>query len=236
MRPRVCSITVAFPFMCTRALAGWRGRGIDPSALSELGRRLLGVDINLGYLHEQDRRAEHDIEMSAEAIEHVLSPLAFVHALRGNLKPDGVLVLTTPDTDRITRATSPATLVGLLSPGLHLVFQSETSLRTLLRRAGFTNVIVERLGAALVAYASNAEITFVDSEVSSREQYRGYLEVRAHYQANQRDLSLGFAGRAYQEAVNDADWGGSRALIVLAGCRLRAAFRPKSQCAGRFLS
>lgn len=90
-------------------------RGIDPSALSELGRRLLGVDINLGYLHEQDRRAEHDIEMSAEAIEHVLSPLAFVHALRGNLKPDGVLVLTTPDTDRITRATSPATLVGLLS-------------------------------------------------------------------------------------------------------------------------
>jgi SAM-dependent methyltransferase len=199
---------------------GWRGHGIDPSALSELGGRQLGLDITLGYLHEQNLLAEYDIVMSAETIEHVPSPLGFVHALRGRLKPDGILVLTTPDADRIRRSTPPATLVGLLSPGLHLVFQSEPSLRALLHRAGFVNVVIERLGAALVAYASDVEIMLADSEVSLREQYRAYLEARAHDQADERDLFFGFAGRAYQEAVNDADWAAAERLwsLLAAAC------------------
>jgi SAM-dependent methyltransferase len=111
----------------------WQGKGIDPAPLSDLGKRLLGLNIELRYLEPEDgARFDVDVVMSSETIEHVPSPRTFADTLRSALKPDGILVLTTPNADKITPSTPPGALVPILSPGLHLVFQNARSLQSLL--------------------------------------------------------------------------------------------------------
>lgn len=193
----------------------WNGKGIDPAPLSDLGRRLLGLDIELRYLETGDaNRFRCDVVMSSETVEHVPSPIGFVRTLASVLKPDGVLILTTPDAEALSPATPPGALVPLLSPGLHLVFQNENSLRALLTRAGLRHVIVERDSYSLVAYASRAAFALRD-QMEIRGLYRAYLEQRARSISSQGDLFLAFAGRALQESVNDGELDGARRAWAL---------------------
>ena len=106
----------------------WNGKGIDPAPLSDLGRRLLGLDIELRYLEAGDaNRFRCDVVMSSETVEHVPSPIGFVRTLASVLKPDGVLILTTPDAEALSPATPPGALVPLLSPGLHPCSRTRTA-------------------------------------------------------------------------------------------------------------
>jgi hypothetical protein len=114
-------------------------------------------------------------------------------------------------------------LVALLSPGLHVVLQTEASLRRLLAEAGFAHVRVEHDGCSLLAYASAAEFALDDDHAAFRRGFRAYLEARGLELRDDRDLAVGFAGRALFEASNDGDFVQAARLrpILAALCQTR---------------
>lgn len=202
----------------------WDSLGIDPAPLSAVGRGVLAAPIELRYLTEEDARGQkRDVVMASETIEHVTSPGAFLRILRAALKPGGILILTTPDADAIRPETSAATLVPLLSPGLHLVLQSRISLEALLRQAGFRHVTIDPDGFSLVGFASDAPFVIETDQERIRASFRAYLLDRAASVPRDSDLFIAFAGRALQECINDGDIeGASRAWGLLEpACRTR---------------
>ena len=206
---------------------GWNGVGIDPAPLAAVGREALGVAIELRYLRDDDEaRGTIDVVMASETIEHVPSPAAFVRTLRAMLRPGGLLVLTTPNSDDIVPETSPGAIVSLLSPTLHLVIQNRASLADLLRRAGFAHVDVQVDGHSLVAFASDAPLGLEHDPAALRRLYRAHLARRAEAFDGGSDVFLGYAGRSFQESVNDGDMAAAArawALLVPA-CRDRFGF------------
>jgi SAM-dependent methyltransferase len=194
----------------------WQGKGIDPAPLSGLGRSLLGLDIELRYFDATDTaRFSCDVIMSSETIEHVPSPPGFLRTLASALKPDGIMILTTPDADAILPSTPPGALLPLLSPGLHLVLQTEQSLRALLAGAGLPHIVVYRDSYSLVAFASRVAFALEEDRNVVREMFRAHLEQRASAVPPDGDLFLAFAGRALQESVNDGDLARARRVWAL---------------------
>ncbi len=185
----------------------WRGQGIDPAQIAGMGRDRLGLPIEQRLLgdDEPDLHGACDVVMAAETIEHVPSPPAFLATLKAVLAPGGVLVLTTPDAAALRPETSPGQLIALLSPGLHIVLQTEASLRDLLAQAGFAHIRIERDGSTLIAHASAEPFELDPDDQPFRLSLRRYLEERSLDVAGDRDLLLGFAGRALLEAANDGD-------------------------------
>jgi 2-polyprenyl-3-methyl-5-hydroxy-6-metoxy-1,4-benzoquinol methylase len=190
----------------------WTAQGIDPAGLSALGREQLGVSIDLRYLGDEEPglKGNFDVVMSSETLEHVVSPAGFVGVLRDMLRPDGTLVLSTPDGADLGPDTPPGIIIPLLSPGLHLIFQTEASLRTLLAEAGFRHVILQKDGHSLVAFASQQPLDLETGNLILRREYRTWLESRASAFPPGDDLFLAFAGRALMEAVNDSDFDQAR--------------------------
>ena len=185
---------------------GWRGVGIDPAPLAALGRDALQLPIELRYLRDDDEaRGTMDVVMGSEVIEHVTSPAAFVRTLRAMLRPGGLLILTTPNGDDIDTMSPPGIIIPLLSPSLHLVIQSTTSLTALLQQAGFAHVDVQVDSHSLVAFASDEPLVLEREHDRLRQMYRAHLARRAAASDPHSDIFLGFAGRAFQESVNDRD-------------------------------
>ncbi len=183
---------------------GWTGIGIDPAPLAALGRDALQLPIELRYLRDDDEaRGTMDVVMGSEVIEHVPSPEAFVRTLRAMLRPGGVLLLTTPNGDDIEPSTPPGIIIPLLSPSLHLVIQSRTSLERLLRLGGFQHVQVEIDSHSLVAFASDSPLELEHDHAVLRRALRDHLARRAASVPPGSDLCIGFAGRALAESVND---------------------------------
>jgi len=208
-----------------RHAKGWAGQGIDPGGISRLGQDLLGVTINRRYLRdsEPDLEATCDVVMASETIEHVPSPKTFVRVLRGMLRPGGTLILTTPDAADLRPETAPGVLIGLLSPGLHLIFQSREGLCAILQDCGFEHVLVAKDGHSLVAFASDRPLDLEFEQTVLRAEYRRYLTRRALDFSPRHDLFLAFAGRALQEAVNDGAFDEARGVRaeVQRACKLR---------------
>jgi hypothetical protein len=196
---------------CTRA-RGWQGEGYDPSLLSAFGRDELGLTVHQGYFGAENLAdGPWDVLIATEVIEHVIIPPEFLRLARAALGKTGILVLTTPDAEWIEPKTSADRLMPLLSPGVHVVLQTASSLAMALRIAGFAHVQVERDGMSLIAYASAAPFTLLDDASATRAAYRHYLIERALISASGSDLALGFAGRGLFEAANDGDAAGAAA-------------------------
>ena len=185
---------------------GWQGIGVDPGPLAREGRAALGLPIELRYLCERgEAPGSLDVITGAEVIEHVGSPLAFLRTLRRMLRPGGVLILTTPNGDDIGPETSRGVIVPLLSPTTHLIIQNPASLSWLLRNAGFRYVQTDIDGHSVVAFASNSPLDLEVDPARLRQEFRKHLQRRAEASEETSDSLLGFAGRAFQEAVNDGD-------------------------------
>jgi SAM-dependent methyltransferase len=185
---------------------GWLSRGMDPAKLSEVGRAMLGVDITLAYFDSRTvADASCDIVMATEVLEHLPDPVAFLSEVRRGLKPDGVLVLTTPDVAAVHPPIQKSALNATLSIGLHLILHSQTSLEGALRRAGFPHSRIESDGWKLTAFAAAVPLDLRDDAAERHAIVTRYLTGRAEARAATDDLYIGFAGRAFFEAVCASD-------------------------------
>jgi 2-polyprenyl-3-methyl-5-hydroxy-6-metoxy-1,4-benzoquinol methylase len=124
--------------------------------LKEVARELVGIDLDrdgvaqaneLGYealsadCQDRESLTRLDLEpaevvIAGELIEHLDRPGAFLDAVKVLVAPNGVLVLTTPNSISLTNFL--AALVGreLLNPD-HVGWQSPRTAETLLRRHGW---------------------------------------------------------------------------------------------------
>ncbi len=208
-----------------RHAMGWQARGMDPAELSEVGRRMLGVDITPAYFDPTTvATASCDVVMATEVLEHLPDPGLFLAEIRRGLKPDGVAVLTTPDLAAVRPAIAKPVLGATLTIGLHLILQSRTSLETLLRQAGFCDVRVFSDGWKLTAFASAAPLDLQEDAKLRQQIVIRYLTERSEAQAEADDLYFGFAGRGFFEAVSAQDQAAAARVWNSLSPRLRQRF------------
>jgi 2-polyprenyl-3-methyl-5-hydroxy-6-metoxy-1,4-benzoquinol methylase len=139
-------------FQAAAERRGWQTVGVETSEDQvRYAREHFGLDSRSGRFEEADLAAgSFDAVCLWSVIEHVGQPLAFLEQARALLKPDGVLALQTPNAaslltwlaDAGYRLSGGRFLLGVYS--LDHVFRFDAaSLRALLERSGFREVIVE---------------------------------------------------------------------------------------------
>ncbi|HYE50555.1 MAG TPA: class I SAM-dependent methyltransferase, partial [Azospirillaceae bacterium] len=186
-----------------RAL-GWTAKGYDPSPLARMGRRLLGLDIELDYFTDDTPLPRpYDVVYASEVIEHVPDPEAFVRTIARGCGEDGVVVLTTPNGEALHPGTSPATLIPIASPGMHLTLFTAGALEALLRRCGFAHAAVAATPTALRAIASRVPLPDWERPLD-RALYRDYLHARAGDAGGSPRLASGMRYRLFKALVNEA--------------------------------
>jgi SAM-dependent methyltransferase len=204
---------------------GWQARGMDPGALSKVGRRLLDVDIDPVYFDPSTvPDTSCDIVMATEVLEHLPTPVSFLRDIRRGLASGGVAVLTTPDVAAVRPAIEKPVLHATLSVGAHLVLQSTASFEGALRRAGFAHVRVLSDGWRLTAFASDTPLDLEEDSARRKDITLRYLLARAEAREEPDDLFIGFAGRAYVDAVDAQEWGVASRLWSRLDRGLRARY------------
>jgi SAM-dependent methyltransferase len=187
-----------------RHVLGKKIAGVEPSTYGRMGRDMLGLPIEICYLAQSDalKGSTFNIVFSSEVIEHVPEPGVFIEELKEFLKPDGVLILTTPNASYVAPSNAPAMVAAALWPGLHKVLFSREALSTLLQNKGFAHVEIEEQEERLVAFASRTKIALGSVGRYTHEQYVSYLLRRADEPTIHADIEIGFRYRAFKELVN----------------------------------
>jgi SAM-dependent methyltransferase len=114
--------------------------------------RVIATDIALPFTDDV-----FEIAWLGETLEHLVDPVGTLHEVRRVLRPEGRLLLTTPDHPPAllhALADDPARFAEHFSPRIdHLRFFNATSLRALLGDLGFQDVEVDSDGETLFAAA-----------------------------------------------------------------------------------
>jgi hypothetical protein len=134
-------------------------------------------------------------------------------------------VLTTPDVAAVRPAIAKPTLNATLSIGLHLILHSRASLEGALRAAGFSHLRIESDGWKLTAFASAVPLDLRDDPAERHAIVTRYLCGRAAARPEPDDLFIGFAGRAFFEAVCALDLAAAETVRT----RLDRALRTRYQ-------
>lgn len=203
-------------------VAGWNilchgageAHGIELASYGHWGRELLGISISHQLLEDdvELQTKQFDVVFSSEVIEHVADPGPFLRDLGARLKPEGILVLTTPDADFVRPDSSGPELLAALSPGFHQYLLHRQRFEQLLQEAGFkyTRVIGER--ERLVAWASNSPLTTEELTAAKlRERTYDVLSVLA--ESSNDWVSGGALYRMFREKVNEAAFTEARPLL-----------------------
>jgi 2-polyprenyl-6-hydroxyphenyl methylase/3-demethylubiquinone-9 3-methyltransferase len=137
------------------------GAGLMTEPLARLGAQVTGVDaapenVEVAGAHAQaqglsiayhcadvaDLKGKFDLVTSMEVIEHVADPAAFLMALATRLKPDGLMVLSTPNRTALSKLAmiSIGESVGQIPKGTHDWdrFIAPDELTDLAKQAGLT--------------------------------------------------------------------------------------------------
>jgi SAM-dependent methyltransferase len=137
--PRLRDVGTAFGFLVSLArFLGWDAPGVEPSDLGRLGGQLLGIPLLNSFLDEANLPAGgFDVVVTSEVLEHVTDPRAFLASVVRQLRPDGVLMVTTPNGEVVGQgAAGDQDWLGGLSPGHHLTLPSPRALQALLQEHG----------------------------------------------------------------------------------------------------
>lgn len=184
--PRLLDVGAAFGFCVAMAEArGWSAVGVEPSEFAPYGRQFLGIEIHHDYLENTPLpRHSFDYLIASDVVEHVPYPRQFIELLASYLKPDGVLLISTPNS-RVVVDVPETEIIDVLSPGAHMTLFSPSALETMLHAAGFQQVHIRLSGGAssckamlaLAARQSRADLASVPwAEFDVPGQVRACLE------------------------------------------------------------
>jgi 2-polyprenyl-3-methyl-5-hydroxy-6-metoxy-1,4-benzoquinol methylase len=153
-----------------RILDAGCGNGFLAGQLSAMGHQVVGVDISadgvniarqrypqipffIASLYEDLRSIATDVDLiiSSEVIEHLYFPKIFINRMRMLIRTGGHIILTTPYHGYLKNLA-----ISLMNAwdahhttdweGGHIKFFSETSLSTLLKQAGFCDLVFNNSG------------------------------------------------------------------------------------------
>lgn len=124
-------------FLARMARCGWTVLGIDfdPDAVTA-ARARLGLDIRLGGVDSIAGGPRFDVITASHVIEHVPDPTEFLLQCRRLLKPEGKLILRTPNARSFGHGIYRRDWRGL-EPPRHLCILTCDAVRLLARKTGF---------------------------------------------------------------------------------------------------
>jgi 2-polyprenyl-3-methyl-5-hydroxy-6-metoxy-1,4-benzoquinol methylase len=118
---------------------GWQILGVEISGLAVDHVKKKGIRIREGIFEEMKIREKFDVITVFQTIEHAIDPLIFLQKVRNLLKPQGLLILTTPDQRGFL-----ARLMGKrwfeYYNHEHNFFLNQKSLSLLLQKTGFDKI------------------------------------------------------------------------------------------------
>lgn len=111
-------------FVALLKLAGYQATGLEMSQwVAELGRKTFGVPILVGLVETQNLPlASFDVIAMMDVLEHLPDPLATIRCCLDLLKPDGILLIQTP---QFREGISHESLVAASNPFLTLLQSDE---------------------------------------------------------------------------------------------------------------
>ncbi len=137
--------TGAGMFLKAAERAGWEVAGLE---LSEEGaafaRDRLGLDVRQERAETMSFPAESfDVAVLFDVIEHLFDPRRVLESTRRALKPGGLIVISTPNLNALTRQALGVDW-AVLSPLEHLYYFTAETLPRMLAAAGFASARMER--------------------------------------------------------------------------------------------
>jgi 2-polyprenyl-3-methyl-5-hydroxy-6-metoxy-1,4-benzoquinol methylase len=128
-------------FMKEAQNAGWQCVGTEiMDAAMEFAQRRLGLDVRKQSAEELSfPEASFDAVAMLEVIEHLWEPRRALTAAHAVLRPSGLLVLTTPNYDALSRLIL-GTEWAVISPREHLYYFTTKTLDRLLAETGFDRI------------------------------------------------------------------------------------------------
>jgi 2-polyprenyl-3-methyl-5-hydroxy-6-metoxy-1,4-benzoquinol methylase len=130
-------------FLQVAQAAGWQIAGVEVSrAMAEQASQSLGAPVASSL--DELAPGQFDAVTLWEVIEHVPAPVEVLRALRGRLRPGGVLMLSTPNTGHWRAVREPEGWDSYRPPS-HLIYFDAETLRAALERAGFAEIEVSRV-------------------------------------------------------------------------------------------
>jgi 2-polyprenyl-3-methyl-5-hydroxy-6-metoxy-1,4-benzoquinol methylase len=119
--------------------------GVDPNPWAVEQACGRGVEAHVGSVETIDPSRRFDAVVMLDVLEHVVAPLPFLAAVRARLRPDGRLLVMTPNIRSLLARVSGRRWVSLKAPE-HVRYYSPRSVRALLDAAGFDVLAVRAAG------------------------------------------------------------------------------------------
>jgi 2-polyprenyl-3-methyl-5-hydroxy-6-metoxy-1,4-benzoquinol methylase len=132
---------------------GWTVSGTEVMAAAvQFSRTELNLEITQASAEEMTfGKHSFNVVVMLEVIEHLVDPVRALQSIHHVLRPEGLLVLSTPNVRAFSR-----TILGsdwsVLSPWEHLYYFDETTLTAALRKTGFGKVLFKREQSGFSVY------------------------------------------------------------------------------------
>ena len=154
--------------------------GFEPSLYySREGKENLNLNIiddffSSDYLQDD----KQDFAICLQVLQMSNSPATLLKDIFKSLNNNGILLLTTPDNNVIHSDQDILNNLPALSPGVHRIIYSETSLIAALKNAGFKHVKVYKRNNTLFALASPGALPDIDLFLPNRDIVVQYYELK----------------------------------------------------------
>ena len=147
-------------FLRAASRAGWAVAGLE---LSEEGaafaRDRLGLDVRTERAEAMSfEPASFDVAVMFDVIEHLFEPRGVLEATRRALRPGGILVVSTPNLQALSRYALGKNW-AVLSPLEHTCYFEENTLERMLTACGFTILQSRPVLDMMPEYLMNADYT-----------------------------------------------------------------------------
>ncbi|MBL8720170.1 MAG: class I SAM-dependent methyltransferase [Myxococcales bacterium] len=202
-----CSVGVAIDYC--RVAWGAHARGLEPSAYGAAGAAQFGFPVERRFVQELPEDDLYDLIYATEVLEHVEDPRAFLAAIEKRLAPSGMVLITTPRAENVTRSARPGDLYATLSAGAHRFIPSRGALEGLLADAGFQHLQWFATGNSQVVVATKDASFELRKVTDTPARLRRYYELKLEAEALDARFALHLAIDAFQCAVDLGDFAGA---------------------------
>ncbi|MFO0773428.1 MAG: methyltransferase domain-containing protein [Nitrospiraceae bacterium] len=211
-----CGLGLSVDF--ARRCLGWDAVGIEPSPWGEIGRRAFQIPMYDRYLQEIDalKGKQFGLVYVSEVIEHVPDPTALLAGMSEHVTDDGMLLVTTPNAERLGEQATLAEYINILAPADHILLFTPASLRATLMGLGFQHITMLKADSQLVCCASKQALAIHHAAYPPsawRPVYLEYLQEIARQPIPEARLHLGLTFRLCAELMQDGRFADARVCL-----------------------